>query len=74
MSLGLPADYTGDGARGERPDEEGAMPDVTVREIDEMGSIGEGLVRRAVSSITGFAGYPKLFPELGLPLALAPAG
>ena len=25
----------------------------------------------AVASITGFAGYPDLFPELGLPLSLA---
>ena len=27
----------------------------------------------AVASITGFAGYPDLFPELGLPLSLAPS-
>jgi hypothetical protein len=26
----------------------------------------------SVASITGFAGYPELFPELGLPLRLEP--
>jgi len=47
MSFGSTADYTGEGAHRERSDEEDDMPDVTLREIDQMDGIFDGVARRA---------------------------
>ena len=47
MSLRGAADYTGEGAHREPSDEEDDMPDVTLREIDQMDGIFDGVARRA---------------------------
>ena len=47
MSLRGAADYTGEGAHREPSDEEDDLPDVTLREIDQIDSIFDGVARRA---------------------------